>query len=417
MSPRLAVVTQRTSESGEMARPDAPQVPTQEPDPLDPGPEKVGPRPPWSSKRWLIAVLVLAVGAASAYGHVHRKHLAAFVTVATVPPVIELAQSEVFTVKLAEVRHTVHLSGSLRPVRQSVVKSEVGARVREVLVQEGQPVSKGDVLARIDVSDLTSRFNEKLMLLEEAKAQLTLAEKTRAAKLALKQDGYATQSTVNEVESNYRVQAANVRAIETQIEVARKALGDAIVLAPISGVIGERSVNPGEKVAIDGKLFTIIDLSDMEVEAMISTNDIDRVAVGQTVEFVVPGLDQKQFVARVVRINPTTKSGTRSVPVYVQVNNEAQSLRGGMFAIGEIIVDRSESLVAIPTTAVRTDVDGRYALVLADGAVRKQPITVKGEPGDAELVAVAQGLATGDIVISAPSIALDPGTRIHIGSR
>ncbi|MGH6816665.1 MAG: efflux RND transporter periplasmic adaptor subunit [Hyphomicrobiaceae bacterium] len=386
---------------------------------VGPTQERELPRARMSNKRIasvaVAAVLVLAAG--GSFAVFKGRGASSPIVTAAIAPVIELAASETFLVKPADIRHTVSLSGSLRPLNQVYLKAEVAARVSEVLVREGEPVSQGQVLARLDVSDLTSKLTEKLSNLEQTKAQLALAEKTRAAKLALKEKGYATQATVNEVESSYRVQLATVRAIEAQIDIARKALGDAVIRAPIAGFVGERNINPGEKVALDGKLFTIVDLAEMEIEAMISTNDIARVAVGQTVEFVVPGLEQQKFTGRVARINPTAKSGSRSIPVYIQVRNEGRDLRGGMFAAGEIVIDRAEQLVAVPVDAVRTDAGERVVLKIADGVVRRQSITLKGEPGDTGLIAVGDGLVGGDTIISAASIKLDAGTRVRIGGK
>jgi membrane fusion protein, multidrug efflux system len=364
-----------------------------------------------------IALVILVLLTGGIYAAWHGRSTPALITPAAIAPAIELAPSETFLVKRANLRHTVPLSGSLRALNQSYLKAEVGARVSEVLVREGEPVEMGQVLARLDVSDLSAKLNEKLSNLEQAKAQLALAEKTRATKLVLKGKGYATQATVNEVESTYQVQLANVRAIEAQIAVARKALADAVVRAPMDAFVGERNVNPGEKVAIDGKLFTIVDLSEMEIEAMISSNDIGRIAIGQNVEFRVPGLEGSQFLGRVVRINPTVRPGSRSIPVYVQVRNEDRNLRGGMFALGEVIIDRVDQIVAVPVGAVRGDAGDRHVLKLADDTVTKQPITLTGEPGDDGLIAVATGLLEGDTIISAPVIKLDPGTHVRITAR
>ena len=195
MSPRLSVLAQRTAKLEQIAvrAPAALPFASREPDPISAPANKVGPRPPKRSMHWLIALLLLGVGIATAYGYAQRKPVARLAAAETTAPVVELAPAELFTVKPAQLRHTVHLSGSLRPVHQSVLKAEVGARVGEVLVQEGQSVTKGDVLARLDRADVTSRLNEKLMLLEQASAQLALAEKTRAAKLELKEKGFATQ--------------------------------------------------------------------------------------------------------------------------------------------------------------------------------------------------------------------------------
>jgi hypothetical protein len=99
------------------------------------------------------------------------------------------------------------------------------------------------------------------------------------------------------------------------------------------------------------------------------------------------------------------------------VRNEDRNLRGGMFALGEVIIDRVDQIVAVPVGAIRGDAGDRHVLKLADGTVMKQPVTLTGQPGDDGLIAVATGLLEGDTIISAPVIKLDPGTRVRITAR
>jgi membrane fusion protein, multidrug efflux system len=417
MSHRLSVVTQNTTarepfeehsdltarSAAERSRPD------------DAAAEEAGQRAPKSRLRWLVAIVLFSAAAIGAFAYLQHEPEVMPAAIETVPPIIELAQSEVFTVDRIPIRETVHLSGTLRPLAQSVLKAEVGATVQEVLVREGQSVKKGDVLARLDTAELTSRLTERQQMLQQAKAQLALAEKSRAIRLKLVNKGLYTSSAANEVESTYQVQLANVQATEAQVEIARKALDDATIQAPIAGIISERSINPGEKVSVDGKLLTIVDLSAMEVEAMVSTSDIAKVAVGQPVEFLVPGLEQGKFNGEVLRINPTTRSGTRSIPVHIRVHNEAQTLREGTFVTGEIAVGTPEPQIAVPVTAIRNEAGGSYALKLDNGVVQKQPLTISSHTGGAELVPVLTGLAPGDKVISAPSVSIEPGTKVRIG--
>ncbi len=368
-------------------------------------------------KRITVALAAIGIVALGAGGARYLKNdTAAAVVQPSAPVVTELARSETFMVRKTDLRFTVPLAGTLRPVDQTTLKSEVAAKVSEVLAQEGQPVKKGDVLVRLDTEDLTSRLNERLANLESAKAQLALAEKNRSMKLSLQQKGYAAQASVDEVESAYRTSQANVRAMQAQVDLARKALENAVVRAPMDGFVSERAVNPGDKVPVDGKLAVLIDLSRLEIEAPVPTNEIALVAVGQKAAFRVPGLEGREFTGRVERINPTTKSGSRSIPVYIQVENGDKVLRGGMFASGDIVVREIRDVVAVPPDTVRGDQSQRYVLKLDGDKVARQPVEV-AKDATATLVAVASGLSEGDTIVSAPSIVLEPGTPVRIGSR
>lgn len=360
------------------------------------------------------AIGILALGAGGA--RYLKDDTAQAVAQPSAPAVTELDRSETFAVRRTGLRFTVPLAGTLRPIDQTTLKSDVAAKVSEVLVQEGHAVKKGDVLVRLDTEDLTSRLNERVANLESAKAQLALAEKNRAMKLSLQQKGYAAQASVDEVESAYRSAQASVRAMQAQVDLARKALEDAIVRAPMDGFVAERSVNPGDKVPVDGKLLVLIDLSRLEIEAPVPTNEIARVAVGQKALFRVPGLEGLEFEGRVERINPTAKAGSRSIPAYIRVENPGTVLRGGMFASGDIVVREIKDVVAVPPDAVRGDQGRRYVLKLDGDRIARQPVEVSGE-ATATLVAVNAGLSERDTIVSAPSIVLEPGTPVRIGDR
>jgi len=359
------------------------------------------------------AAVVLALGAG---GVRHLRNDTAQAVAPAAPPVAELAVPEVATAAKASLRFTVPLSGTLRPVDQTTVKAQVAAQVAEVLVREGQPVRKGDVLARLDVADLTSKLNERIANLESARAQLALAEKTRQTKLSLQQKGYAAQSAVDEVESSYQAGQASVRAMQAQVDMARKALADAVVTASMDGLVGERAVNPGDKVAVDSKLFTIVDLSRLEIEAPVPTNEIARVTAGLQALFRVPGLEGREFEGHVERINPTTKAGSRSIPVYIRVDNGAQELRGGMFATGDIVVREVADALAVPPSAVRGPPGQSHVLLVDGDRIARRPVELSGE-ATADLVGIRSGLSAGDRVVSAPAILLEPGTQVRVGGR
>jgi len=366
-------------------------------------------------KKVTVALAAIGMVALGGVGARYMKNDTAQAVIQPAAPLVaELARSETFTVHKADLRFTVPLAGTLRPVDQTTLKSEVAAKVSEVLVQEGQPVKKGDVLVRLDTEDLTSRLNERVANLESAKAQLALAEKNRSMKLNLQQKGYAAQAAVDEVESAYRTSAASVRAMQAQVDLARKALEDAVVRSPMNGFVAERSVNPGDKVPVDGNLLVLVDLSRLEIEAPVPTNEIALVAVGQSALFRVPGLEGREFTGQVERINPTTRTGSRSIPVYIRVENGEQVLRGGMFASGDIVVREARDVLAVPPDAVRGEQSQRYVLKLDGERIVRQPVEISTD-ATATLVAVKSGLAEDDIVVSAPSITLEPGTLVRIG--
>lgn len=365
-------------------------------------------------KKSVIAAAVAATTVAGAGGFLYFGSSEIQATpVAPTAVAVELARAETFEVRKTDLRFTVPVSGTLRAVRRSTLRSEVAAKVSDVLVQEGQAVEEGSVLVVLDTEDLTSKLEERLANLASAKAQLTLAAKNRETKLSLQMKGYAAQSTVDEVESAYRAAQANVRAMQAQVDLANKALDDAIVSAPMSGFVAERSVNPGDKVSVDGGLLTLVDLAQMEIEVLVPMTEIPLVEIGQEVMVGVPGFEDRVFFGTVERISPTTRQGSRSIPAYVRVENQDLMLRDGMFAKGDLVVRTASGALAVPHGAVRGDAGAPFVLRIASGEVTRQPVELSGDDTE-DFAVVTSGLAEGDQVVSAEYLNLDAGTPVRI---
>ena len=134
---------------------------------------------------------------------------------------------------------------------------------------------------------------------------------------------------------------AGVDAEAAQLDMARIALADTVIRAPLAGVVSKRHVQAGEKLAPDMPVFTIVNLRQLTLEAQVPASEMPRVKIGQEVRFKVDGFAQRDFVGKVARINPTTEAGSRSMLVYISVDNSDGALRGGMFAKGDITTEKS----------------------------------------------------------------------------
>lgn len=331
---------------------------------------------------------------------------------AATPRPVELNMVEVLRIKPRALTDTVKISGSIQPRELSAVRSEVSAKLNEVLVREGQAVAVGDVLARFDTFDLKSLLDEKRSNLEGARAQLILAEKTRDKSAVLRRKDIVAETNLDEAQSTYRLRVAQVQALEAQVEVATKALNDAVVLSPISGMIAERAVNPGETLADKTKMFTIVDLTRVELHGTVPAEDVPRLVPGQQVHLRVEGLDQEQ-PGTLVRINPVARTGTRAIPVYVDINNSSRALRGGMFGIGEVVVAETKDAIAIPASAIRRDDQGAHALVIVNDTLERRPLREVNKWSRGELVQV-EGLNGDELIISAPLPGLTPGRTVKV---
>jgi RND family efflux transporter MFP subunit len=258
--------------------------------------------------------------------------------------------------------------------------------------------------------DLQARLDAQLAALEEARARLGIAAKNRENGLKLHTQGFISQNALDTTQSAFEAAAAAVKSAEAQARLARNAMQDAVVRSPIDGTLARRMVHPGEKVGVDGALFTIVDLARMEVEAPVPASDVPALRPGQAALLRVDGFGAREFAGRLERINPTTEASSRAITVYLSVSNAEGLLRGGMFAKGSIALDKGEPSPSVPATAIREEAGQPFVFTLEKGRLERRPVTLGLREEQAGVVQVRSGLASGETVVSSRAMGLKAGT-------
>lgn len=291
------------------------------------------------------------------------------------PPVaLQFAPSDLAVIERKPLSRWLPVSGTLQPLRQATVKSKVSGDVREITVREGDAVKAGQVLVRVDTADLEAKLIERQGQLESARAQLALADKTLATNRKLLKQNFISQNAFDSSESNMNVTRGGVMSAEANVRLAQNALKDAIALAPLSGIVAKRHVQPGEKVAFDTPLVTVVDLKDIELQAMVPAIDIPELRPGMAVDLAVDGFGERKFTGRIDRINPTTEAGTRAILVFVGIPNPASELRGGMFATGRVALAPSAPAMSLPAAAVRSEGGQTYVWAISGGKLTRRMV-------------------------------------------
>jgi RND family efflux transporter MFP subunit len=330
--------------------------------------------------------------------------------------VYELSTGDVAAVEARELRLSLPLSGALVPQEQATVKSKVSGVVLDTAVREGMTVSAGQVIARLDAADQRARVAQQQAAYDEAAARLALAQKNNANSQALLKQNYISQNSYDTTQNSVELAQASVKAMAAQLELARIALADTVIRAPLAGVVSKRHVQAGEKLAPDMPVFTIVDLRKLTLEAQVPASEVPRVKVGQEVSFKVDGYQQRAFAGKVARISPTTEAGSRSMLVYISVDNDDAALRGGMFAKGSITTDKSAPGPVVPLSALR-DEQGRQVVWKIEGnKIVAQPVTLGMRNEDEGMAQVSAGLDKGASVIIAKLDGVKPGNKVRVGA-
>ena len=303
--------------------------------------------------------------------------------------VAELAPSDLVSVAPVEIDLGLPVSGTLRAVNSAVVKARVAGELQGLRVREGDAVKAGQSLAQIDPAEYRARLQQMQQQADAARAQVDIAQRQLDNNKALVAQNFISQTALETSLSNLQAAQANHRAALAAVDVARKALEDTVLLAPISGQVSQRLAQPGERLGVDARVLEIVDISRLELEASVAAAQSLQLKLGQIAQLQIEGSPQP-VAARLVRINPSAQAASRSVLAYLSVDNQAGSgLRHGLFAQGRLGT-ASARLPAIALSAVRTDQATPYVQLLREGRVVHQSVElgVRGTVGDEVMVAV-----------------------------
>lgn len=406
-------------------------------------PQKMGPSPaPKRRKRWPYVLLALAVAAGGAYAF--RGELARYAAERQAPsnaavtaPEAKPVSITVATATRREIVESLFVTGTLVARDEILVGSQIdGLRLDAYLVDVGDRVEQGQVLARLDrdmldtqiiqndssiakaeaaIAQVRAAIAESEASLVEAKASLKRAE-------SLKASGNVTGETLQARETATRVAEARVRAQGENLRVAEaeKALADAQrrevelrlarteVRAPAAGVVSGRTARVGQIVGMSGEpLFRLVRDGEIELEAEVTETKLHSVAAGQPARIEAAGLPEP--VGGTVRlVEPTVDAKTRLGVVKIALPANP-ALRAGLFARGQIETARRDGIVA-PSSAILFSATGTRVQVVVDGVISERKVTIGLR--DAEGVEIASGVNEGETLVARAGGFLRDGDRI-----
>ena len=372
-------------------------------------------------KRWIpwavaLLVVVLVAGGVLRTLSARKAQQQALAAASTAKnPGVELAATDVVKAETRALAQGLAVSGSLKAVSSAMVKARVAGELQGLAVREGDFVKAGQVIARIDASELQSRVQQARQQAESAKAQVDVAQRQFDNNQALVNQGFISKTALDTSRANLNAAQATYRAAQAATAIAAKSLDDTVLKSPIDGQVAQRLAQPGERVGIDARIIEVVDLRQLELEASLGAQQSMDVRVGQSAELQIEG-SANTVKARVARINPSAQAGSRSVLVYLRLDNPAGSalpLRQGLFAQGTLGTALAASL-AVPVSSVRTDKPAPYVQTVENAQVVHRTVVLgaRGSAGSEALVAVT-GLAEGTLVLRGQTGALLEGTPVR----
>jgi membrane fusion protein, multidrug efflux system len=368
------------------------------------------PERPRNPRRVLMVVVGLAVAAVALGGVLlllaTRGPAAGPTPVASVPAAG--LRVEVVAVASKEMVFQVAATGSVKPKETATVSSEVAARVLEVRVSEGQTVSKGAALARLNDRDLRLQIEEAQSAITKdqvdlAKDQYERNQRLFASGAVTKQQLDLAKNAYLNLDSAFQTAAAKIRQLREQITKTQ-------IVAPISGVVARKFVNPGELVAPGAPVVVMENTDEVLVDVDVSDRDVVKLHSGMDVELTTDAYPGRTFKGVVDRVGSTANPVSRSFTVQARIANPKRELRSGMIASLRVVMAKKRALL-VPLEGVRGEGEAAKVFVVRDGVARLLPVQL-GDRLDRE-AEVVSGLSEGDQVVVSGGDRLADGQAVQ----
>jgi len=333
-------------------------------------------------------------------------------------------------VQRMSVQREVDLSGTLLSPEQAKISSEVAGIVREVRMQLGTEVKAGDVLVRLEPSELQFALDRAESALRQVEAQLGIdrahdkqpppdeliasvrqalanrddarsaferAQQLNGRGLLTRADRDTADTRLKVAEANYQAALDTVHSLKASLQdrrasydLARKKLADAVIKAPVAGSISERLVQPGEFIRENTAIATIVQVSPLKLKTAIQEKHASVIRPGQVIEFDVEAFLNRKFKGTIAYVSPAVDQATRTFAVEALVDNADRQLKPGFFAKGVVLTHVDASVLAVPEEAISTLAGVSTVYVIENGKARQQQIALGARQN--KLVEVTTGL-------------------------
>ena len=278
------------------------------------------------------------------------------------------------------------------------VIAKVGGEVREILVEEGDEVKAGDVLARLDGDRLRLELSESRARLEQMRSDF---ERNRD----LREKGLLS-------EGEFEKLRYDLEALEASFNLASLELDYTRIRAPIDGVVSERFVKIGNTIRVGDPAFRVTSLDPLVAYLHVPEREFRKIEAGQPVAIDIDALAGQRVIATVTRISPIVDPETGTFKATIEIRDEERRIKPGMFGRMSIVYDVHENVLQIPRSAVVEDMGNQTVFVIEDDkAVRRIVATGYGNDG---MIEVTDGLSDDDAVVTVGQVGLKPDAKVTV---
>jgi len=315
-------------------------------------------------------------------------------------------------VKPRTLRVTIRGIGTLRAREVVEVRPEISARVTEITFVEGDAVSPGDVLFRLDDRKLRRQEQAWQARLNAAEVRRDNAERRLARFEPLAETKAVSGDERDQVETELEAARAQVRELEADLERIRENLQDATIRAAFQGKMSERHVDVGDFVDVGEHLATLYGIAPLEVAFTVSERFMGLVREGQEVDLQVDAYPDDTFSGHVHYVSPAVAESTRDLTVKARIESTNGKLKPGAFASTVVTVETRADRPVVPERSLVATRTGYIVYVVEDGTARRRAVEIGvREPG---IVEILDGVTIGERVVSKGHMNLSDGAPVAL---
>lgn len=309
----------------------------------------------------------------------------------------EIVSVQVHIVEPDTIENIISTTGTLRANEEVELRSEVSGLIEEIYFKEGQPVEKGELLVKINDSELQAELTREQYRLDLA------ADRERRQKALLEKGGISQEeydATLNQV----NVFRSEVALIKAQIDKTE-------IRAPFDGKIGLKFVSDGSYLTPTTQIASLQNIDPIKIDFSIPERYAGKISEGDEITFNVQGFD-RQFTGRVYAIEPRIDTETRTLQIRAKSDNPEGRLLPGAFADIKLTLDTIDDALMVPAISIVPQINGQKVYLVKNGRVQEQ--TVQTGLRTEINVQITEGVSAGDTVLTTGILQVRPGSEVKI---
>ena len=306
-------------------------------------------------------------------------------------------------------------SANLEAVWSTDVSTKADGRIDKLFVEEGDRVTAGMVLARLDMNELAAQVMQAEGQVLQAQATLEQNELNFQRMSALFQQNAVSAHTLDSARTQRDLAMGGLKAAQGNLLLLKARLDNANILSPLSGVVIRRHVQAGAFSKAGIAIFTVADTSTLLAKAVVGEAQITELALGKSVSVKVDALKGQEFRGTITRLSPAASVPTRTFTAEVSIPNPDGLIKVGMFANAAVVGQERKNVLAVPESALVMREDQKTVFVVTDENRVVQKVLKLGDAAGG-WVEVLSGLAEGDRIVVAGQHKLKDGATIRLGA-